>query len=553
MSAVQPQVQPVQPNVKPENDWTIMVFFAGDPLLSPSMTAQLKALKDAGFQDNTTVLVHYDPNERGIKTTTFEINRERKAQIQVKGERGTRIGDGKDPFVRNLVEDSIEGVSKSANATQALRSFLINGLKYHRANHYVVFLVGHGVIVGNDFFLPDRSPESGITLKQLGEILKEFQHGAKLFDGEVELIGLHSCSMSGIEVAYELTGAAKYMLATEGPSFVSSWPYRQLLKKILNSIDLARKNDHPVDLNELVTSVQQLSLHNSTDFMFSGLSADVCLCSLDAEKMKQLNTPIRNLTKALKEGMKHRRGLELITFAHLQSQSYFQESYTDLYDFSLCLERQCDKADPVQQKMADACKALRAKLEESPDNVIVQSDFFGPLFQYSHGLSIFFPWSRPIDDFPLTTEDSMLGRYQKYDFTQALGDDSWLSFLKDYFAATLRKSRQVEDGLMKSSANGDKQFVSMAANGNGVSGSNGSGGEQLDDPPRKDSPALTKDSPALEKDSPALLNSGCGCSVKNYPMQFSIKSPRAELEYNPETQASISSQAQRQPAWAGTR
>ena len=43
-----------------ENEWTVMVFFAGDPRLSPSMTAQLKALKDAGFQDQTTVLVHSD-------------------------------------------------------------------------------------------------------------------------------------------------------------------------------------------------------------------------------------------------------------------------------------------------------------------------------------------------------------------------------------------------------------------------------------------------------------------------------------------------------------
>ena len=544
MSSVQTQVQS---NVKTENDWTIMVFFAGDPLLSPSMTAQLKALKDAGFQDNTTVLVHYDPNERGIGTTTFEINRERKAQIQVTGERGTRIGDGKDPFVRNLLEDSIEGVSKSASASEALRSFLINGLKYHRANHYLVFLVGHGVIVGNDFFLPDRSPESGISLKQLGEILREFQHGARLFDGEVELIGLHSCSMSGIEVAYELSGAAKYMMATEGPSFVSSWPYRQLLKKILNAIDLAKKNKAEVDINEMVTSIQQLSLHNSTDFMFSGLSADVCVCSLDPGKIKKLNTPIRNLTKALREGLKHRRGLELISLAHLQAQSYFQESYTDLYDFALCLERQCDKTDTVQQKMAEACKAVRDGLEESPDSVIFQSDFFGPLFQYSHGLSIFFPWSQPIDDFPKGPADSMLGRYKKYDFTEALEDDSWLSFLKDYFAATLRMSRQVEESVIKTSQNGDK-LTATAFVGNGASnGSNGAGGEGLDSPP------LRKDSPALEKDSPALLNSGCGCSVKNYPMQFSIKSPRAEMEYNSETPATVTAQWQRQPSRAGTR
>ena len=95
----------------PENEWTIMVFLAGDPHLSPSMTAQLKAIKDAGFQENTTVLVHYDPNEKGVAVTTFNINSKRKRDLLKKGERGTRIGDGRDPFVRNLLEDAIHGAT----------------------------------------------------------------------------------------------------------------------------------------------------------------------------------------------------------------------------------------------------------------------------------------------------------------------------------------------------------------------------------------------------------------------------------------------------------
>src|SRR5215216_5185327 len=164
MSSVRTQVEQ---DAEPKNEWTIMIFFAGDPHLSPSMTAQLKALKDAGFQENTTVLVHYDPNEKGVATTTFEINRERKAQIQRQGDKGTRIGDGKDPFVRNLLEDSVSGgAPKSATAVEALRTFLRNGLRDHRAKHYLIFLIGHGVVVANDFFLPDSQPDSAITLQQ---------------------------------------------------------------------------------------------------------------------------------------------------------------------------------------------------------------------------------------------------------------------------------------------------------------------------------------------------------------------------------------------------
>jgi len=190
-------------------------------------------------------------------------------------------------FVRNLIEDSIpNGATRQQNAGDPLRTFLSLALKNHRAKHYLLFCVGHGVIVGNDFFLPDKQPDSAITLQQLGEIMSDFKTSARMLGGgEVELIGLHSCSMSAIEVSYQLKGAAKYLMATEGVSFVASWPYRQLLKKILKTIDDAKKANQKVDVDRLINSVQRLSLYNSTDFMFSGLSADLCLSSLDPAKI----------------------------------------------------------------------------------------------------------------------------------------------------------------------------------------------------------------------------------------------------------------------------
>ncbi|HKG46444.1 MAG TPA: clostripain-related cysteine peptidase [Pyrinomonadaceae bacterium] len=521
-------------NVRPANEWTIMVFFAGNPHLSPSMTAQLKAIKDAGFQENTSVLVHYDPNERGIAVSTFDINRKRKEDLLNNKQKGTRIGDGKDPFVRNLLEDAINGATKADTAEQALRTFLDIGARdEYRAKHYVIFLVGHGVIVGNDAFLPDSTPQSGITLEQLGDALRHFK-GRLEDDAAFELIGLHSCSMSAIEVIFELKDTAKYMMATQGASFVDSWPYRQLLKKILNAVDdtkteEAKDNDQTeVNVDKLITSIHGLSLHNSTDFIFSGLSADLCLSSLDRNRVEGLRAPIENLARDLKRGLKpppdwdpkkEWRGAEMIKLAHLEAQSYYQETYTDLYDFCLCLRRRCDNTIPPQKAMKDACDAVMRALEETADDpVVVQSDHFGPLFQYSHGLSIFFPWSRPIQEDPSAIDDTVLNRYEKYEFTKMLGADSWLSFLDDYFTDTQRKSREDEDG----------KPITAPVSGNrpssGVIGATGAG--------IVNSLAPVKDSPALAKDSPSLTD-GCGCSVKNYPMRFSI-SPRVAEDPNPD-------------------
>jgi len=500
-----------------------MIFFAGDPHLSPSMTSQLKAIKDAGFQQDTNVLVHFDPNEKGAGVCTFEINRKRKA------EKATVIGDGRDPFVRNLIEDCIEGAPKSATAVQALQTFLDIGIRDFRARHYMIFLVGHGDIVGNDAFLPDDSGETtAITLKQLGEALSDFSRGVKIRGGVVDLLGLHSCSMSAIEVAYELKGAARYLMATEGMSFVSSWPYRQLLKKILNTVDKAREDKAPLDIDQLIFSIQKLSLHNSTDFMSSGVSADLTLTSLDPQRINGLNAPLKDLIRVLKKGLDTTRGLEAILLAHLKSQSFWQENYTDLYDFCLCLERQADKCDPVGTSMVQACRAVRDKLEESNSHgFIIQSDFFGPLYQYSHGVSVYFPWSRPVQDNPPIEADDILLRYKNYQFTTALGDDSWLSFLETYFNKTRRLSRETEDAgkqtqaIVSSNGNLNSTSIEVAVFAN----ANVADGESLEPP--------EKSTPSLQKNSPPLGAAGCSCSPKNFPMTFT-KSLRAKLDANAE-------------------
>src|SRR5215208_4019090 len=83
--------------------WTLMFFFASDNTLSPSMLYQLKAIKTAGFQLDTNVLVHFDPHERGVPSMIFEINKMEKV-----GQTESKIGDDKDPIVRDLAGDQVD-------------------------------------------------------------------------------------------------------------------------------------------------------------------------------------------------------------------------------------------------------------------------------------------------------------------------------------------------------------------------------------------------------------------------------------------------------------
>ena len=439
------------PSVDGSSEWTVMIYFAGDNALSPTMISQLKAIKEAGFQLDTNVLVHFDPNEQGAPTRIYEVGRVRKEQERGKGRSAdSQVGDGRNSFVPNMLKDIVDptkfvGTAARKLAGKAAKKFddtkadeslelFVNFCKQNfAAKHSILFLVGHGMVVGNDAFLPDESPKSGITLKRLREILDEFPG--------LELIGLHSCSMSAIEVAYELKGKANYLIASEGPAFVGSWPYRQLLKKVFNSVEDAKETGTSVKVPDLVESLYSLSLFNGTDFISAGYSSDLALCDLRTEKVEKLTTPIQSLVRALRSGLQapeKERVKEIILMAHLESQSYWQETYSDLHDFCSCLRKRCDSSSAVQDAIGTAAKGVM----DNVDLLVLSSDYFGATYQYSHGLSIYFPWSPPIE----SAENPVMKNYEEYAFATEAGTDSWFSFLNLYFKETLRAAREVEDG-----------------------------------------------------------------------------------------------------------
>jgi hypothetical protein len=460
---------------KPEKKkWTLMFFFASDNTASPSMLPQLKAIKAAGVNVDTNVLVYFDPNEKGAPTRVFHVNKDGQAPATSSGELSITVlssdylnpGDIKklSGAETQAFADSLL-VSDTLNAIGALKGFLGFCRESYPAEHYMLFLVGHGLVVGRDAFLPDDNPDSAIGLKTLGGILKDFN--TKIGEDKLELIGMHSCSMSAVEVAYELKGKAKYMLGSEGLSFVGSWPYRQLLTKIYENL-----GNGDVNVGALAKSLHKLCIEYSVDFMHAGYSSDMCLCSLETERIDALTKPISQLSEALQDGMKDARCRDLIILAHWKSQSYWQETYTDLCDFCLCLSRLCK--DPIKDpdpsekgkvsferreydrrrtalieacqtvinRLKPECDRLEPKKENQPIGPIVCADYVGPDVQYSYGLSIYFPWSEPRAD----KNDQIIRNYGKYAFTaQWTAPQTWLKFLDVYFGKTERPDRVSEE------------------------------------------------------------------------------------------------------------
>ncbi len=467
-----------------------MFYLASDNPLAPAVVAQLKALKQAGFHPDANVIAHFDPQTEETPTHVFEVNLINKLNNPGKANIGFR---GNDPFVRTLIEDKLWRNQKGRDGTkirELIKNSLPEGLAYdpplppvtrivrdsgkrknsnevgpkeslakflkfcfdeYPAHHYMLFLLGHGQIVGNDIFLFDEhaADEQSLSLKDLGEVLGKFKERMTNQKAPFELVGFHSCSVSSLEVAYELQGTANYMLASQGPAFVGSWPYRQILISIFNDLESRKRSKSALkkeDIEETINRIFEYCRHNSSDYILAGYSSDLALCKLD--KVADIKQPLKELSDLLVKSLTDESEsliAEFVQLSHLKAQSYWQENYTDLFDFCLCLREQCEKYERAAKQMAErlmtevpqterlmtetmqaiytaagnVIKVLTKGTREDPDKLVVRAEFLGPAYQYSHGLSVFFPWVEPSEDNQIRQE------YAEYNFKET----GWGNFL----------------------------------------------------------------------------------------------------------------------------
>ncbi len=575
-------------------EWTVMFCFATDNPLAPGTISQLKAIKNAGFHRDVNVIAQFDPNTVNMPVHIFDVNMvERLKEEKKHPKEASNIGfEGNDPFVRNLVLDKLWDASvaeqikqqtqkidynppippitmaSEQNPKESLARFLNFCRVNYPARHYMLIILAHGVVVGNDLFMFDEhgsdteAQQHALTLTDLGDVLDRFkdQISKDAPCGELELIGFHSCSMSGAEVAFELRGKANYMMASQGPLYVGSWPYRQILIRLFNDMERARslddssiaagliermrdgrgepalhlrsvlnghggkslqtnrlddltlvKNFTPkitslldgpalcdvkafqngdvslsrktknliarhkksrlsgadrreLNLNMIMDAFPEemerariramfikmfeYCIYNSFDFQLAGYSSDLTLCDLN--RVHRLQQPLDRLAKALSNGLDLGKKAgdpsirDAVLLAHWEAQSYYDENFTDLYDFCFRLTRQNIKPRQPKTRAAfkeiiNACDAVMNVLKRGVNGhdfgPIVRCAFCGPAYQYSHGLSVFFPWAEPIGS------NMWNEQYENYELSQRTG---WRNFLKTYFADTMRLTQEAE-------------------------------------------------------------------------------------------------------------
>jgi hypothetical protein len=513
---------------KSRKEWTVMVYLAGDNNLTANCISVLQQLETVTKNDSVCVLACFDSNTPWPKGSRYlRINCGNPAKTGLKWE---IHNDLIPPEKRNHAftppsfcdeESPFNGERmRRPEVAEGLRRFVDWALKENeRSERYMLVLYGHGPVVAGQSFLARDNPPSSLLLGDLKKILAAYFDR----DHKLDILACQNCVMNGIETAYEVRDQVKYMIGSQGLVLASGWPYEKILAEIVSKPKLPTE--------EIAGKLMRACARNLLDFAVMDRSSEQSVCNVERIQSGRIPntghnivTGVRQLVYALRRGLAFQENrvtkektlrfpeiCDAIKLARLESQSYWGEVFTDLYDFCERLLKKCNEAVKTQSKLLQvmgydgegssqfkktelltifrdiiaSCIEVMKEIEgtrhkdgtEETRGIVEQSYFIGSDLQYSHGVSIFFPWTLPTEPYFFTRSSNnewvlrtAFETYCEYDFAQ---ESQWSSFLAAYFKATLRKVRrstrdfalkesvQLEDGLVDETIHGPTEVLAI--------------------------------------------------------------------------------------------
>lgn len=389
--------------------WTVAAYFAGGEALNEDMIRGLREIRCAATAScgRLRAFAQFDP--KGKRPRLFDF-----------GEEGSP-GSPSWPFVpiatRSPFENALANFEKVLDARpgaqlpsarERLSGFAEMARAASRDTPVLLVLSGHGSGSVGEFF--GHRDAGSLTLPELAEALR----GASR--RRLDLVGMDCCNMGMVEVAFELRSCARFLVASEGYVPNHGWPYREILEGA---------GEWAVE--EAGVEIVRRYLTCYADYGLLGVSSQCAACEVDRTEL--LVEPLRGLTSALGRRLRDENAWQPIVLAHWEAQSYKNEEYVDLADFCDRLARY--EPDP---EIRGLCREVHRVVT---DEIVLASGFTGSRFQFSTGLSVYFPWSHDaVKSSGEIRETSPLADYERLAFSRLTG---WGGFLDAYLRATRRK------------------------------------------------------------------------------------------------------------------
>ncbi|MBL8169682.1 MAG: hypothetical protein JNJ50_16110 [Acidobacteria bacterium] len=452
-----------------KKEWTIMLYMAGDNNLAANMAYAMGQLKEFATEgsDKLNLFVYYDGNSPNTPTLYCDFSG-KEAQYY----RSHLIADK--PF---KVEES--RINENAADPKSILNFVdwcVN-TRQGRANRYAFILSGHSLgFLGEGLFRDETSGKS-MNLRDLMYAIdrmtsdQEFLSNVKanpsefnqfnpwgddnyserfllggnvneLLGQQLDILGFDSCVMGMYEVGSQFRACAKTMIVSEGSIPSAGWTYAKLLR------DLCEGTDKTTE--DLAAGLVEGYIKGQSEFVIGGVSVDMAAWNMD--KFIDLQVLIgglsSNLLKCFEPGNPLYVPMErAVLKVHWKCQSYMYDQNVDLGDFCELLLQECDcietelgsgAHDQLLSDLKWSCKDILQTLQD----VVIQCGFSGGRYQYSNGVSIFFPWSLEAYEAAAADYNALWATTEARGFIQTTGDLPWGEFLNKYLGEVSRRKNE---------------------------------------------------------------------------------------------------------------
>ncbi|HKR13956.1 MAG TPA: clostripain-related cysteine peptidase [Pyrinomonadaceae bacterium] len=460
--------------------WTILVYLAGDSNLTANCISVLQQLEEVEYTDEVCVLACFDSNTPWPRGSRYlEINaRRRRVDTGIDWEIHNDLVPPEDRNHMFIPPSFCEEINHGPttppppsvrdDVAQGLRRFLDWAVNQHeQTERYMLIFYGHGPLVAGQTFLARENPKSSLLFKDLQAVLGDNYFGPHR---KLDILAFQNCVMNGIETAYEVRDQVDVIIGSQGLVLAAGWPYQKLIKAIV------KRPAAPLDL--ISRDLLKACARHLIDFSIMDRSSEQSVC--DVRRLaypENVIEAIRDLVEELNKGLvfdedkklQYPAIADVLRLARLEAQSYWGETFVDLYDFCERLLKRCNTAVRTLHGVVEQCgyngelqyrlkstdlverfrEIIRCSIEvmERVRDMVPYSYYIGPDLQYSHGLSIFFPWTMPGEPYFFEQKGSeyilktAFESYSEYSFVKESG---WGVFLKNFYKATLRKVRRAD-------------------------------------------------------------------------------------------------------------
>lgn len=450
-------------------EWAVLVYLGGQNNLFDEMVFAVKEMKSSvpkqsqsqqGNKFNFHAMIQFGAEETARPTSAFPLPRR---FILTPGDEGLGGDFDKEEKTGATPEQSGKPSSPIKQYKKELVNFLVWGITKGRAKNYLVIFSGHGRGIETDFLSQDTTPPQSLTVKDFRAVLNHWRVRAalkKVGKSTIDILGLDSCLMAMAEVGFELRREVPLMISSQGSQANLGWPYQSIFAWLHGRLNSTEQGYKPPTSQEITKAVMRMFVAYYDDFACAAdSSADISACRLrDGEQhhMEDLKEAVDSLADVCLDIIgqtDYQKDLlwepadnffaRALIFAHWYAQTYHSDQYVDIQDFcgilagilprcdkhdgdsADCDRPHCGKYQEVRQRCEHVIDVIKACTLDEPKRM-----FSGPLYQYSHGLSIYLPWSEI---------------YKLYNeaYLDFLEGGCWHEFVKAYTVFTRRPPRRI--------------------------------------------------------------------------------------------------------------